>query len=285
MVGWRYITPGYFSALEIPIVRGRAFHDSDRAPDANAVILSSTLARRMFPNDSAIGKHILKTSNGQWSIVVGVAGDVKNNGAAQQTEPEFYLPRKDVTDAALLGPDGAREVYVIARTGISPGLAANSLRSAISTVDTTLPVELQTMQQRLGELEARPRFDAVLLSCFAAMGMLLSGIGLFGVMAFLVSQRTREIGVRMALGAAPGDIVKWTLRYAARWTVVGLLVGVAGSFAVARLMGSFLFEVHPTDPGTLVAALALLCGVALSAAVIPARRAARVAPTDALRHE
>jgi len=285
MVAWRYVTPGYFSALEIPILRGRAFQESDRAPDVNAVIVSATLARRMFPNESAIGKHILKTANGQWSTVVGVAGDVKNSGAAQQSEPEFYLPRKGVVDTTLLGPAGAREAYVIARTAIAPGLAANSLRSAISAVDPTLPMELQTMQQRLGEMEARPRFDALLLSTFAGMGAMLAGIGLFGVMSFLVSQRAREIGVRMALGATPGDIVKWTLRHALRWTFVGLLAGLAGSLAIARLMGSFLFEVRATDPGTLIAAMAFLCCVALLAAVIPARRAARIEPTNALRQE
>jgi putative ABC transport system permease protein len=269
----------------IPIVRGRAFKKSDRAPDTNAVILSSTLARRMFPNESAIGKHVLKTANGQWSTVVGVASDVKNNGATQQSEPEFYLLRKGVADAALLGPAGAREAYVIARTAIAPGLAASSLHSSISAVDATLPVELQTMQQRLDEMEARPRFDALLLSMFAAIGVLLAGIGLYGVMSFLVSHRTREIGVRMALGATPGDIVKWTLRHAARWTFVGLLAGLAGSLALARLMGSFLFEVRATDPAALSAAMAFLCFVALLAAVIPARRAARVAPTEALRQE
>ena len=185
----------------------------------NAVILSSTLARRMFPNESAIGKHILRTTNGQWSTVVGVAADVKNSGPSQKSEPEFYLPRKSVADAALLGPEGVREAYVIARTAIAPGFVASALRTVISEVDATLPVELETMQQRLGEIEARPRFDAVLLSVFAGMGAVLAGIGLFVVMAFLVSQRTREIGIRMALGATPGDIVKWTLSHAARWTV------------------------------------------------------------------
>ena len=188
-------------------------------------------------------------------------------------------------DPALLGPDGTREAYAIMRTAVAPSMVASSLRSAISAVDSTLPVEFQTMQQRLGELEARPRFDAVLLSTFAAIGVLLAGIGLFGVMAFLVSQRTREIGVRMALGATPEDIVKWTLAHAARWTIVGLLVGLAGSIALARLIGSFLFQVRATDPETLATAMAFLCGVALISAVIPARSAARVAPTEALRQE
>ncbi len=241
MVAWRYVTPEYFSALEIPIARGRAFSEEDRAPDTNAVILSATLARRMFPNESALGKRILKTESGLWFTVVGVADDVKNGGIAEQPDPEFYLLRKGTVDSAIeASPDGWRNAYVIARTAIAPGLVASSVRSAIASVDSTLPVELETMQHRLGEIEARPRFDAVLLSAFAGMGVLLAGIGLFGVMSFLVSQRTREIGIRMALGATPGDIVRWTLGHAARWTAAGLIVGLAGSVIVARLLGSLL---------------------------------------------
>jgi predicted permease len=285
MVAWRYVTPEYFSALEIPIVRGRAFSESDRAPDAYAVILSATLARRLFPNESAIGKHILKSANGQWYTVVGVAGDVKNAGPALQADPEYYLLRKGVPDITFAGQDGWRSASVIARTAISPGLVANSLRGAVGAVDSTLPVEIETMSERLGEMEARPRFDAVLLVTFAGMGVLLAGIGLFGVMSFLVSQRTREIGVRMALGAAPKDIIRWTIAHAARWTIAGLIAGLAGSFIVARLLRSLLFQVSGADPATLAAAMLFLVCVSLAAAAIPARRAARLAPMQTLRQD
>jgi putative ABC transport system permease protein len=285
MVAWRYVTPSYFSALEIPIVRGRGFAESDRAPDAYAVIVSSTLARRLFPNGDALGKRILKSASGQWYTIVGVASDVTNGGPVLQADPEYYLVRKTVADASLLGPDGWRSATVIARTGISAGLIANSLRSAVAAVDPTLPVEIETMSERLGEMEARPRFDAVLLSAFAGMGVLLAGIGLFGVMSFLVSQRTREIGVRMALGATPRDIVRWTLGHAARWTVAGLLAGLAGSFVVARLLRTLLFQVNGADPATLAAAMLFLICVSLLAAAIPSRRAARLAPMETLRRD
>lgn len=288
MVGWRYVTPEYFSTLGIPILRGRAFNEDDRAADENAVILSETLARRLFPNESAIGKRILKESNGPWYTVVGIAREVKNGGAARNADPEYYLLRKNVLDGtfdSFGGPNGWRDAYVIARTAIPPGLVANSLRSAIAAVDSTLPVEIEPMRQRLGELEQRPRFAALLLSAFAGMGVLLAGIGLFGMMSFLVAQRKREIGIRMALGATPGNIVAWTLRHAARWTVSGLAVGLAGSLIVARLIQSLLFQVGAGDPITLSFAMAFLCAVALLAAAVPAARAARLAPVETLRQD
>jgi len=214
-----------------------------------------------------------------------VAADVKNGGPALGADPEYYLLRKGAQDATFDMPNGWPAAYVIARTAISPGLIANSLRSAIAAVDPTLPVEIETMSQRLGEMEARPRFDAVLLSAFAGMGVLLAEIGLFGVMSFLVSQRTREIGVRMALGATPRDIVWWTLGHAARWTAAGMIVGVAGSLVIAKLLRSLLFQVNGGDPATFAGATVFLAGVALLAASLPARRAAQMSPMETLRQE
>jgi predicted permease len=285
MVAWRYITPGYFSALEIPILQGRAFVETDRTSDVTPIIVSQSLARRMFPNEGALGKHILKSSQGQWYTIVGIAGDVKNGGIAENADPEFYELRKGVSDLTIVEQGGSRQAYVVLRTAVSPALAANSLRAAISAIDPTLPVDLESMRQRLGNLESRPRFAAVLLVSFAAMGVLLAGIGLFGVMSFLVAQRTREIGIRMALGANPRHIVAWTLGHAARWTVAGILVGLAGAFAGARLIRSMLFQVGAGDPGTLAVGVLFLCAVALLAAAIPARRAARLAPVQTLRED
>ncbi len=285
MVAWRYVTPNYFSTLEIPILQGRAFTETDRKSDITPVIVSQTLARRMFPNESALGKHILKSAQGQWYTVIGIAVDVKNGGIAEKADPEFYELRKGVADFTFAEQGGSRGGYAILRTAISPSLVANSLRSAIAAVDPTLPADLQPMTERLGELDARPRFAAVLLTSFAAMGVLLAGIGLFGVMSFLVAQRTREIGIRMALGATPRHIVAWTLGHAARWTIAGIAVGLAGSFACARLIRSMLFQVGSGDPGTLTIAVIFLCAVALAAAAIPSRRAARLAPVQTLRED
>jgi ABC-type antimicrobial peptide transport system permease subunit len=154
-----------------------------------------------------------------------------------------------------------------------------------SALDPTLPVELTTMKQRLDGITARPRFQATLLGAFAGTGLLLSAIGLFGVMSFLVAQRRREIGVRMAVGATPRDIVKLTLAFAARWTGAGLAAGAFGAFAVTRWLRSLLYEVDPLDAGTLGAALTLLAIIGLLAAAAPARRAARIDPMTTLREE
>ena len=288
MVGWRYVTPGYFAALGIPIVRGRPFTEQDRDPAAFAVILSESLARRMFPYEDPIGKQILKGPQGQWATVIGVARDVTNLGATRQSEPEYYIVRKPSADFNFRNqepPTGWRSAIVIARTAVDPKLAASSIRSILGSLDPTLPVELETMQQRVQEIDQRPRFYAVLLAVFAAMGVLIAAVGLFGVMSFLVAQRKREIGVRLALGATPARIVHMTLVSAVRWTAAGVVIGAAGSLATARLLRSLLFQVQPADPMAISAAVALLCAVALAASAAPASHAARLDPVHTLRQE
>jgi putative ABC transport system permease protein len=288
MVGWRYVTPGYFAALGIPIVRGRPFTEQDRDPAEFPAILSESLARRMFPNEDPIGKRILKGPQGQWTTVIGVARDVTNLGATRQSDPEFYILRKHSADFHFQNqepPNGWRSAVVIARTAINPRLAGSSIRSILESLDPTLPVEVETMRQRLQGVDQRPRFYAVLLAVFAAIGVLIAAVGLFGVMSFLVAQRKREIGVRLALGATPARIVRLTLSSAVRWTAAGLLIGAIGSLATTRVLRSLLFQVQPSDPTAFSAAAALLCAVAFAAAVMPARRASRLDPVHTLREE
>jgi len=288
MVSWRYVTPGYFAALGIPIVRGRPFAEQDREPSAFATILSESLARRMFSHEDPIGKRILKGPQGQWTTVVGVARDVTNLGATRESWPEYYLLRKPSADYHFQNqepPTGWRSAIVMARTAIDPKLVAGSLRAILGSMDPTLPVEMETMRQRLDEIDQRPRFYAILLAVFAAMGVLIAAVGLFGVMSFLVAQRTREIGVRIALGATPAGILRMTLGSAARWTAAGVALGAAGSLAAARLLRSLLFQTAPGDPAAVGAAVAVLCAVALMAAAAPARRASRLDPMDTLRQE
>jgi ABC-type antimicrobial peptide transport system permease subunit len=174
---------------------------------------------------------------------------------------------------------------VVARTAVDPNLAASSLRAVLRSLDPALPVEIETMRQRLREIDQGPRFYATLLAVFAGMGVLIAAVGLFGVMSFLVAQRTREIGVRMALGATQAQIVRMTLKSAALWTVAGVVLGIAGSLAAARLLQSLLFQVEPGDPAAMAAAIAVLCAVSLAAATVPARRAARLDPIQTLRQE
>jgi predicted permease len=288
MVEWRYVTPGYFTALGIPIVRGRAFNQQDRGPNDFSVVLSDRLAHALFPNEDPVGKHILKNAQGLWFTVVGIADDVKNLGPARASEPEYYLVRKPAEDETFRfaePPTGWRAAYVVARTSIDPKLLAVSLRATFGGIDATLPLEIESMPRRMDEVTIRPRFNALLLGVFAAIGVLLAAIGLFGVMSFLVAQRTREIGVRMALGATPRQIVRMTLAQAARWTAAGLAIGAAGSFVVAGFLRWLLFEVEPSDPPALVGAVILLGALALLAAAIPASRAARLDPMETLRVE
>jgi putative ABC transport system permease protein len=282
MVGWRMVTPSYFAALGIPIVRGRGFTEADRAPAEQPVILSQTLAARMFPGEDALGKRMRFTAfdrEGGWRTVVGIAGDVKNNGLTSSTDPEFYIPWKN--DPGTYAGRG----FVILRSSLNAASVAAWVRSEIAGIDPRVPMEFATMETRVGKLASRPRFDAFLLSFFAAMGVLLAALGIYGVVSFLVSQRTAEIGVRMALGATPRSISRLVLLSMAKWTVAGAAAGTLGAWFCVRLLQSLLFEVRAHDPVLLLTAVVILLAVAIGAAWIPARRAAKVDPMVALRYD
>jgi len=288
MVGWRYVTPGYFAAMGIPIVRGRAFTEEERSAPEMPIILSRELARRLFPDGDALGKHILSNDKGVWHTVVGVAGDAINNGIDHRPEPEYYELRKhfpDDTYANRAPAGGWRGAAVIVRSPLSPQTMASTVRGLIAELDPAVPVTVQTLEERAGQLTITPRFDALLLVGFAGVGLILAAIGIYGVIAFLVGQRTREVGVRMALGATPTAVTRMFLGHAAGWTLAGIAVGVAGSLAVTKLLASMLFQVTARDPWSLAAAPAALLAVALAAAWLPARRAARIDPVRTLREE
>jgi putative ABC transport system permease protein len=287
MIGWRFITPGYFAAMGVPILRGRGFTPQDRNAAENSVVISASLARRLFPQEDPIGRHV-RFSGAPWYTVAGICGDVKSQGLAEPAGPEYYLVRRRGDDPVYrnqMPPTGWRGAYAIIRTPEDPAAAADTLRRTIAALDPTVPIEVRTMRERVGRLAERPRFDATLLGLFAAMGVLLAAIGLYGVIAFLVAQRTQEIGVRMALGATPPDIVKLMLSHVARWTLLGTLLGIAGSLASAHWLRAMLFGVTAYDPVAIASAVVLLLSVAMLAAWLPSRRAARVDPMRALRIE
>jgi predicted permease len=288
MVVWRAVTPEYFDALGISILQGRAFREDDRDPRRNVLILSDALARRMFPNEDPLGKQMRFGLQENWYTVIGVASDVKNAGLTGAPDPEYYHVRQHMPGGLaerLMSLDEGRRAGVVLRASANPAMVAEWMKAEITDLDPMLPISIDTLTRQVSQLAQRPRFNAVLLALFAASGLMLAVIGLYGVMAFLVAERTREIGVRMALGATPAAITGLVLSHAVRWTLGGAVLGVCGALGTARLLATMLFGVDEYDPLTLMAAVALLMAVALLAAWIPSRRAAAVDPMTALRVE
>jgi predicted permease len=280
MIGYRYVTPAYFPALAIPILGGRGFREEDRAPAEKPVILSEALAKKLFPSgEDPLGKSFRFGLQNEWRTIVGVAGDVKNNGLAAPADPEFYIPWKNEPAGYF------RSAHLIVQSAINSEAIAKWIRTETAAIDPTVPVTIEGMKTRVGKLAERPRFMAILLSLFAGLGVLLAGIGIYGVVGFLVAQQTREIGIRIALGATPGSVLRMVLGNMVRWTAAGSALGLVGAWLCARLLESLLFEVRAHDPLLLGAALLVLLAVAFLAAWIPARRAMRVDPLVALRYE
>ena len=277
LVVTRSVTPGYFEALGIPIMHGRAFEEEDRLPQNNQVILSDRLARSMFPGSNALGQQIRPGRRGDWLTVIGVAGNVKNNGLAESDSPEYYVVRKHGAAAVR-----SRATVIMRTTMPAPAVAA-WLRTSVAALDPALPVTVEVLEKRVAQLAERPRFTAWLLAIFAGVGLLLAAIGLYGVISFLVTRRSQEIGVRMALGATPGAIARLVLRQVGVWAGVGAVLGVIGALFAMRLVERMLFRVPADDPWTFAGTLAILMCSALLAAWIPARRAAHSDPMQALR--
>ena len=279
MVGWRSVSPGYFQALAVAIVLGRSFSEADRGMGENPVILSETLAKRLFPAEDALGKSLRVGRTGPWRQVVGIAADVRNNGLAESSEPEYYVPWK--LDAAGYFRVG----HVTVKTPMGPETVAAWIRQETASLDPTVPVSIERMSARVGKLSERPRFNAILLSLFAVFGVILAAIGIYGVVGFIVGQRTQEIGVRMALGASPKAIWKMVMSHVARWTMAGTALGLLGSWYAVRVLQSLLFQTSARDPWTAAAALSVILAAAFFAAWVPAKRAMRVNPIEALRYE
>jgi putative ABC transport system permease protein len=277
MVEFRWVTPGYFRTMGIPILSGRAFEESERMSGESPVILSATLARRLFGGENPIGREIELDGNGRWCPIVGVAADTRNNGLTE-TDPEYYRLRMDNATP----PRGAVALF---RTSLAPAALARWIKEEAAQVDPSLPVTIEAMEQRVGRFREQPRFVATLVALFAGFAVLLAAVGLYGVLSFLVAQQTQEIGVRMALGARPRDIAVHIQAYAGLWTGVGIAAGAVCSLAVTRMVKGLLFGVAPDDPLSLIAGIAVLTLTAAVAAWIPSRRAARVDPMVALRYE
>ena len=279
MVAWRWVTPEYFSALGIPIVRGQVFTEAARTQTERQIILSSLLAARLFGKEDPIGQHIRPVPDGLWYTVTGVAADVKNAGLANAEEPEFYRLRRNSAD------DWTSDAVLIVKTSSAPAAALPWVRIQIAAIDPTVPVAIETLAEDVSKLADRPRFETALLGFFAVCGLLMAAIGLYGVIAFVAAQRTQEIGVRMALGATRIDILSLIAGEGVRLIAVGGAIGLAASLGLAQFLKSLLFNVGPHDPLSFVAVAVLLALVALAGTLLPARAAMRVEPVEALRYE
>ncbi|MGH9524564.1 MAG: ABC transporter permease [Terriglobales bacterium] len=280
MVAWRTVTPDYFSTLSIPILRGRPFTEADRTSTEFPMVLSASLARRLFHNEDPIGKRLkIQFADVPWFTVVGVAADVKNGGLTSGADPEYYVARRDSAS------DAWDHSIAVVRTSLGAAAVSTWVRDAVAELDPTLPVGIETLDQRVSSLAAAPRFDALLLVAFAGIAIVLAGTGMYGVIAFLVTQRTREIGIRMALGAQRAHILRLVAGSGMLAVGVSEVVGTAAALMGERALRSMLFGVAPADPLTIVAAEAVVLAVSLFAMLVPARRATRVDPVESLRHE
>ncbi len=281
----------YFSTFGIPLIRGRNFTTEEQMENRLAVIVSKNLADRYWPGEDPIGKRLkwgLSTSPGPWQTVVGVAGDVVDGPLGSDPVIHVYSPYSETDDQGLASPIGGlwRNMKVAVNGDVDAASLTTSVRAAIAAVDPALAIaNVTTMRQVVRDLSAPQRFSATVLTAFAAGALLLAGIGLFGVLAFGVAQRTREIGVRVALGAARSEVVGLIVRQGMWLVAIGLVIGFAGSLAATRVMRSLLYETDVYDPMTFAIVPVLLAVVSLPACYVPARRAAIVDPMVTLRAE
>ena len=279
MVACRWVTPDYFKALEIPIVRGQVFTEEQRTSREQYLILSSLLASRLFGEENPIGQQVQPVPNGPWYTVLGVAGNVKNAGLSGADEPEFYRLRRSIAD------DWNPWSVISLRTSLPAKAVVPWVRAQIAQIDPTVPMKIETLGESVNKLADRPRFETALLGFFAICGLLMAVIGLYGVISFVATQRTQEIGVRMALGATRMDILRLIAGEGVRLIALGGVLGLGASLAAAQLLKSLLFNIAPHDPITYAAVTLLLVLVALAATLVPARVAMKVEPVVALRYE
>jgi predicted permease len=283
----RIVTPGYFDAMRIPVLKGRALTGADRRGGLKVMVISESLASAAFPGQDALGRRIACCESGpdgktpDFKTVVGVVGDVRSRGPGEAPSPEFYLPVQQVPAEAWDWIQ--RTMYVVVRTPLDPASMTNPIRSAVAEVAPGVPLfNIRTMDQRLGESLATARFNTLLLTLLGGIGLVLAAVGIYGVIAYFVTRRTQEIGVRIALGATRRDVLSLVVRQAA-WPVgAGIVGGVVMSAVGVRALSAQLFGVSAYDPLTFAAVAVTLTGVALLATLVPAGRAASLNPMRAL---
>src|SRR5262249_46054854 len=261
---WRMVSPDYFRTMGIPLLRGRTFTDADRRSGQRVIILSQDMARRFWPNDDPVGRSIESSNADLRLLVIGVVGDVRNLNQAIDPRPTMYLSTTQFLWPVM--------TFVVRTTGDQP--VGSVIRKSVNAVDPQLAVfAVRTFETLLDANIRQPKVTAWLFGMFAALALLLAAIGVYGVLSYLVAQRTREIGVRLALGAQPGSVLRIVVGHALRLSLAGIAIGAAGALMAGPALQSQLYGVRPRDPATLEIVAAALLGVALLASYVPARRA------------
>jgi putative ABC transport system permease protein len=279
----RIIATDYFKTMGIPLKKGRVFDDTDQMKTSPVVIVNERFAAKIFPGQNAIGKRIrpgfsADSDEEKMREIVGVVGNVKHSSLKNEDSPEMYLPQTQIPFDIM---------SLVIRTHVSdPATVTNAVRAELASIDSTIPLtSVRVFDEYISRSLARPRFNALLLSIFAGTALVLTAVGIYGVIAYSVSQRTNEIGIRMALGAAQSTIFRLVVGQAMTLVAISVVIGLVGAFAVTRLLNSLLFGVGASDPFTFLAIVCLIAAVAFMAAWLPARRAAQVDPIVALRAE
>jgi putative ABC transport system permease protein len=275
----RVADSGYFKTMGIPLLRGRSFTDAEDAEERPVILVSDSFARRHFPGEDPLGKRIkvFMAEDPAWTEIIGVVGDVRYDNLTAEAESFVYYPHPGLTYPFMT---------LVIRTAGDPAEMAPTVRREIAAIDADQPVsDVRTMTQVMADTVSRARFNTLLLGIFAGLATLLAAVGIFGVMNYSVQLRTREIGLRMALGAQPGRMLMLVLRQGLVLTLIGIGVGLVGALALSRVMSGLLYGVTASDPATFAVIVVVLAVVALVACYIPARRATRVDPLIALKYE
>jgi putative ABC transport system permease protein len=277
------ISPDYFSVMRIPLIRGRSLDERDLNPMPSTVVVNQTIARKIWPDEDAIGKRMRLKPDAPWLTVVGIVSDIKNEGSSKATKPELYFL---YTEKPFGLWADLRSMTLVVRTSSELQQMVSAIRVELNSLDPDLPIyKLQTLAEIVSASTSQTRLPAVLLSVFAAIALLLAAVGVYGVLAYTVAQSRHEIGVRMALGAPRQHILNLFLAHGIKWAAVGGSMGLVAAFILVRFMRSMLFEIGPYDPAIFLSVAVVLGIVVLMACYFPASRATSVDPIVALRYE